>query len=226
MGASASTTSTTFDWHNETWGELAPMNFRRWYATGTTLADGKVLVTSGDDQSATDVVETPEMYNPATNTWTSLTAAKNYMPIYPFIYQLPDGRIVHLGGSELATASEVLDLSTNKWTTFDSRVIDGGSIANYAPGKFIKAGSAADDGFSGNSLKTAYTLNMNEAGAIWQADLEHDLPAQLPQPHQPARRHCPGNRRRHGQVGGDQRQRGPAGGGLEPGTGPGPPTRR
>jgi hypothetical protein len=159
---------TTFDWHNETWGELAPMNFRRWYATGTTLADGKVLVTSGDDKDASDVVEIPEMYNPATNTWTSLTAAKNFMPIYPFIYQLPDGRIVHLGGSELATASEVLDLSTNKWTTFDSRVIDGGSIANYAPGKFIKAGSAADDGFSGNSVKTAYTLNMNEAGAIWQ----------------------------------------------------------
>jgi hypothetical protein len=159
---------TTFDWHNETWGELAPMNFRRWYATGTALADGKILVTSGDDKDANDVVEIPEMYNPATNTWTSLTAAKNFMPIYPFIYQLPDGRIVHLGGSELPTASEVLDLSTNKWTTFDSRVIDGGSIANYAPGKFIKAGSAADDGFSGNSLKTAYTLNMNEAGAIWQ----------------------------------------------------------
>lgn len=159
---------TTFDWHNETWGELAPMNFRRWYATGTALADGKVLVTSGDDKDANDVVEVPEMYNPANNTWTSLPAAKNYMPIYPFIYQLPDGRIVHLGGSELPTASEVLDLTTNKWTTFDSRVIDGGSIANYAPGKFIKAGSAADDGFSGNSLKTAYTLNMNEAGAIWQ----------------------------------------------------------
>jgi hypothetical protein len=159
---------TTFDWHNESWGELAPMNFRRWYATGTTLADGKVLVTSGVDKDVNDVVEVPEMYNPATNAWTSLTAAKNFMPIYPFIYQLPDGRIVHLGGSEGPTASEALDLSTNKWTTFDSRVIDGGSIANYAPGKFIKAGSAADDGFSGNSVKTAFTLNMNEAGAIWQ----------------------------------------------------------
>ena len=167
---------TTFDWHNESWGELAPMNFRRWYATGTALGDGKVLVTSGDDKDANDVVEVPEMYNPATNTWTSLPAAKNFMPIYPFIYQLPDGRIVHLGGSEVPTASEVLDLSTNKWTTFDSRVIDGGSIANYAPGKFIKAGSAADDGFSGNSLKTAYTLNMNEAGAIWQPTSSMSFP--------------------------------------------------
>ncbi len=159
---------TAFDWHSETWKELAPMHFPRWYATGTTLADGKVLATSGYDKDASDIVAIPELYSPATNSWQSLTAASHEMPIYPFIYQLPDGRIAHLGGSEFPTASEVLDLSTNQWTTFDSRVIDGGSIANYAPGRFIKAGSAADDGFSGNSLKTAYTLNMNSSGAIWQ----------------------------------------------------------
>ena len=119
-------------------------------------------------QIRTDLVTVPELYSPATNTWQSLTAASHSMPIYPFIYQLPDGRIAHLGGSEVPTASEVLDLPTNQWTTIDSRVIDGGSIANYAPGRFIKAGSAADDGFSGNSLNTAFTLNMNPPGATWQ----------------------------------------------------------
>ena len=159
---------TVFNGQSETWSELAPMNFRRWYATGTTLADGKVLVTSGDDKGTGDVVQIPELYSPATNTWQSLTSATNNIPIYPFIYQLPDGRIAWLGASEGPTQSEVLDLSTNQWSSIDSRVIDGGSIANYAPGKFIKAGSAADDGFSGNSLKTAYTLNMNTPGATWQ----------------------------------------------------------
>jgi Domain of unknown function (DUF1929)/Bacterial Ig domain len=167
---------TAFDWHNEAWQELAPMSYRRWYATGTTLADGKVLVTSGEDKGGGDIVEVPELYSPNTNTWQSLTAAKHYMPIYPFIYQLPDGRIAHLGGSEVPTASEVLDLSTGQWTTIDSRVIDGGSIANYAPGRFIKAGSAADDGYSGNSLKTAYTLNMNEPGAVWQPTSSMSFP--------------------------------------------------
>lgn len=159
---------TAFDWQSETWKELAPMHFPRWYATGTTLSDGKVLATSGYDKNDTDIVTVPELYSPNTNTWQSLTAASHSMPIYPFIYQLPDGRVAHLGGSEFPTASEVLDLSTNKWTTIDSRTIDGGSIANYAPGRFVKAGSAADDGFSGNSLKTAYTLNMNAPGATWQ----------------------------------------------------------
>lgn len=159
---------TAFDWQKETWQVLAPMQFPRWYATGTTLSDGKVLVTSGVDKGISDIVVTPELYSPATNSWESLTAANRSMPIYPFIYQLPDGRIVHLGGSEDPTPSEVLDLATNKWTTFDSRVIDGGSIANYAPGKFIKAGSAADDGYSGSSSKTAFTLDMTGGNAIWQ----------------------------------------------------------
>lgn len=159
---------TAFNWQTETWTALAPMQFPRWYATGTTLSDGKVLVTSGANESIDDVVITPELYSPSTNSWQSLTAANHSMPIYPFIYQLPDGRIAHLGGSEDPTPSEVLDLTTNKWTTFDSRVIDGGSIANYAPGKFIKAGSAADDGYSGNSSKTAFTLDMSAGNATWQ----------------------------------------------------------
>ncbi len=159
---------TAFNWQTETWSELAPMKFPRWYATGTTLADGKVLATSGYDKGSEDLVTVPELYSPDTNTWQSLTTASNNIPVYPFIYQLPDGRIAWLGASETPTQSQVLDLSTNQWSTIDSRVIDGGSIANYAPGKFIKAGSAADDGFSGNSLKTAYTLNMNSGGATWQ----------------------------------------------------------
>lgn len=159
---------TAFDWHSETWNALAPMHFPRWYATGTTLSDGKVLATSGYDKNSSDIVATPELYSPGTNSWQSLTAANHSMPVYPFIYQLPDGRIAHLGGSEDPTTSEVLDLSTNQWTSIDSRVIDGGSIANYAPGRFIKAGSAADDGYSGSSAKTAYTLNMNAPGATWQ----------------------------------------------------------
>jgi fibronectin type 3 domain-containing protein len=159
---------TAFNWQIGTWSVLAPMKFARWYATGTTLSDGKVLATSGYDKSESDIVTVPELYSPGTNTWQSLNTASHSMPIYPFIYQLPDGRIAHLGGSEVATSSEVLDLTTNQWTSIDSRVIDGGSIANYAPGRFMKAGSAADDGFSGNSLNTAYTLNMNLPGATWQ----------------------------------------------------------
>ena len=68
------------------------------------------------------------------------------------------------------------NLATNQWTTIDGRKIDGGSIANYAPGKFIKAGSASDSGFSGPSLKTAYTLDMNQATPTWQPTADMAFP--------------------------------------------------
>ncbi|MEW1953441.1 galactose oxidase-like domain-containing protein [Terrabacter sp. NPDC080008] len=159
---------TAFDWNTEQWQNLAPMHYPRWYPTGTTLGDGKVMVNSGANTSAADIVATPEMYNPPTNAWTTMTAAAHSMPIYPFIYQLTDGRILHAGGSETSTATEALDLNTNTWSTVDSRAIDGGSIVNYAPGKFMKAGSATDSGGSGASTNTAYTLDMNQPNATWQ----------------------------------------------------------
>lgn len=160
---------TAFDPVTETWQTLAPMNHPRWYPTATTLADGRVLVTSGSNASLTDLVTIPEVYSPTTNSWTDLTGANRSIPYYPFMYQLPDGRVLQAGASEQATSTLALNVSTQQWTTVDSRVLDGGSIANYAPGKFIKAGSASDGGFTGQSTNTAYILDMNAPSPAWQA---------------------------------------------------------
>ncbi|HKU35990.1 MAG TPA: galactose oxidase-like domain-containing protein, partial [Paenarthrobacter sp.] len=160
---------TAFDPVSETWQALAPMNHPRWYPTATTLADGRVLVTSGSNTTSTDIVPIPEVYSPTTNSWTDLTGANRSIPFYPFMYQLPDGRILQAGATEEATSTLALNVSTQQWTTVDSRVLDGASIANYAPGKFIKAGSASDGGFTGQSTNTAYTLDMNVQNPAWQA---------------------------------------------------------
>ncbi|WP_158867385.1 galactose oxidase-like domain-containing protein [Leifsonia sp. AG29] len=163
------TAVSAFDPSTNTWSALKPMNHPRWYPTGTTLGDGRVLVTSGSNTSSTDIVQTPEVYNPPTNTWTDLTTATKDIPYYPFMYQLPDGRVLQAGASEQGTLTQALDLSTQKWTTIDSRVLDGASITNYAPGKFLKAGTASDGGFTGTSANTAYTLDMNQPNPTWQA---------------------------------------------------------
>ena len=167
-GGLGTTNVNAFNPTTQGWDVLAHMSHARWYATGTTLGDGRVLVTSGYDTASGDLVTIPEAYTPATNSWTDLAGATSSIPIYPFMYQLPDGRVLHAGGSEVATATEVLDLTTQTWTTIDSRIIDGASIVNYAPGKFMKAGSAADSGNSGASSNTAYTLDMNLANPTWQ----------------------------------------------------------
>jgi hypothetical protein len=157
-----------FDPATSTWQPLAPMNYPRWYPTATTLGDGRVLVTSGADTTATDLVQVPEVYNPPTNSWSSLTGATNLIPYYPFMYQLPDGRVIQLGASEQPTVTQTLDMSTLQWTTIDSQMLDGASVTSYAPGKFLKAGTASDGGFSGQAAKTAYTLDMNQPNPAWK----------------------------------------------------------
>ncbi|WP_434315703.1 galactose oxidase-like domain-containing protein [Leifsonia sp. P73] len=158
-----------FDPGTQTWQALKSMNHPRWYPTGTTLGDGRVLVTSGSNTSSTDIVRIPEVYNPPTNTWTDLTASSNNIPYYPFMYQLPDGRVLQAGASEQATSTQALDVAKQQWTTIDSQVLDGASITNYAPGKFLKAGTASDGGFAGISANTAYTLDMNQPNPAWKA---------------------------------------------------------
>ncbi len=159
---------TAFDATTETWQNLAPMQFPRWYATGTTLGDGRVLVTSGYDKNDTDLVTTPEVYDVAGNSWSTLPSATQSQPVYPFQYQLPDGRVLWAGASEVPTVTKVLNVGTQTWTTVDGRVIDGSSIVNYAPNKFMKAGSAADSGDSGPSARTAFTLDMSQPNPTWQ----------------------------------------------------------
>jgi fibronectin type 3 domain-containing protein/N-acetylneuraminic acid mutarotase len=158
-----------YDWTSKSWQTLASMKYPRWYATTTTLADGKVLAMSGSNQTSTDLVPIPELYNPVTNTWKTLDAASRTVPFYPFMYQLPNGKMIRVGATEEATPTETLDLNTNQWQTVDSRLLDGGSSANYAPGKFLKAGTSSDGGFSGQSAATAYTLDMNQPSPQWQA---------------------------------------------------------
>jgi N-acetylneuraminic acid mutarotase len=167
-GGLGTTTITAFNPATETWQTLAPMHHPRWYPTATTLADGRVLVTSGANTSSTDLVQVPEVYDPNTNTWTDLTTATRSIPYYPFMYQLPNGRVMQAGASEQATSTIALDVASQQWATIDGRTVDGASITNYAPGKFLKAGSASDSGFTGSSAATAFTLDLNQANATWQ----------------------------------------------------------
>ena len=161
--------NTAYDWRHGLWDSLAPMHYPRWYATATTLADGKVLVTSGSNKNLKDIVPIPELYDPVANSWKELTAASRSIPYYSFVYQLPNGKVIRVGATEQATPTETLDLNTNQWQTVDDNEVDGGSAANYAPGKFIKAGTSSDGGFSGKSANTAYTLDMNQPSPKWQA---------------------------------------------------------
>ena len=86
-----------FEPNIQAWIRARPMAFKRWYPTGTRLPDGRVLVVSGARNSLTDIVNIPEVYDPTNDTWTSLNAATRAIPMYPFLFVLPDGRVITVG---------------------------------------------------------------------------------------------------------------------------------
>jgi hypothetical protein len=156
-----------FDPIKLTWTSVPNMQYKRWYPNATTLSDGRILVVAGWQTSANTNAGISEIYDPATNAWTSLTNANNPFETYPFMYLLPDGRVIHIGGSEYATDTDILDLNTTSWSVVDPNIVDGGSATMYLPGKFMKAGSAADSQNVGPSSNTTFVLDMTQPSPAW-----------------------------------------------------------
>jgi hypothetical protein len=157
-----------FDPASNTWTTTPSMSYKRWYPTATTLSDGRILVTAGWQTTNHTNAGIPEIYDPTTNSWTKLTNANNPFETYPFIFMLSDGRILHVGGSEYATDTDVLDLTSQTWSVVDARLIDGGSATMYLPDKIMKAGSATDSQNTGPSANTTFVLDMSQPSPKWQ----------------------------------------------------------
>jgi Domain of unknown function (DUF1929)/Bacterial Ig domain/Kelch motif len=157
-----------FDPSNNSWKAVPNMSYKRWYPGATTLSDGTILVTAGWQTANHTNAGIPEIYNASTNAWTKLTAANNPFETYPFLFQLSDGRVIHVGNSEYATVSDILDLTTLTWSVVDPNIVDGGSAAMYLPGKIMKAGTAADSQDVGPSANTTYVLDTTTADPVWK----------------------------------------------------------
>ena len=162
--------SNTFDPVREQWSSLPDMAFRRWYPTLTMLGDGRAIITSGSSDSESVFVDTPEIYDPVANAWTTISAARLSVPQYPMVFLLADGRVIQVGSTEYPTATHVLDLDLEQWTTLDANIFEGGSAVMYAPGRIMKSGSASQDGATPNaaSADTTYVLDMNASAPSWR----------------------------------------------------------
>ena len=104
------------------------------------------LVTAGSDVGTTTYIPIPEIYNPVTNSFSRLTNANQVIPNYPFMFVLPDGRVLAAGSDESPMATYALNVATQTWSVVDPTAVDGGSSAMYAPGKILKSGRSVDPG--------------------------------------------------------------------------------
>lgn len=83
------------------WRSVAPMQYPRIQCNGTVLPDGTILVTggtSGANNSAADAVYAAELWNPQTETFTTLASAKVPRLYHSAAVLLADGTVVSGGG--------------------------------------------------------------------------------------------------------------------------------
>ena len=158
-----------FNPSTSTWSSLPNMSFARWYPTATTMADGRILATAGEINCRSCNAVMPEIYDPGTNQWTTLSLASQDTLYYPHMFVLPDGRMLATGSSEAAVPTRALDIPTQTWTTIDARLLEGGSSAMYLPGKVIKNGTSRLPDLTtpqASSLLT-YVIDMTQTSPTW-----------------------------------------------------------
>ena len=83
------------------------------------------------------------------------------MPLYPFMFVLPNGKLFDAGPD---TTTRTLDLATGQWTNVGTSPIDGQSAVMYRPGKILKSGTWSDPEFPGRAATNrAAAIDMTAA---------------------------------------------------------------
>lgn len=86
-----------------TWRTVGPMAHRRTQHNATLLPDGKILVTGGTSMGSTNWLGTvydAEMWNPDTESWSTMARMQSARLYHSTAVLLPDGRVITGGGGE------------------------------------------------------------------------------------------------------------------------------
>jgi hypothetical protein len=90
------------------WRTIVPMSVARRQVNATLLADGKVLVTGGTNATGFNTAPTSsavlaaELWDPATERWSTLSRMSHYRLYHSTGLLLPDGRVLSMGSGQPA----------------------------------------------------------------------------------------------------------------------------
>ncbi|MDQ5851491.1 MAG: DUF1929 domain-containing protein, partial [Chloroflexota bacterium] len=163
--------ASVYDWRTNTWTALPVMNERRWYPTATTLADGRVLVSSGSyiENGQFIINDVPQIWDG--QQWAP-TVNFIGLPLYPRLHVAPNGQ-VFMSGSNAQTYM----LNTGGSGTWTPLPAPGGVRLNgerqYAPsvmydvGKVIYIGGG-NDGDTGLPTAAAEVIDLGADPPTWR----------------------------------------------------------
>jgi len=104
------------------WRTVASMAVARRQMNATILADGKVLVTGGTNASGFNTLPSnaavlaAELWDPATEAWTTLARMTHYRVYHSTALLLPDGRVLSVGSGQPAATGLTDDFTAEIFT--------------------------------------------------------------------------------------------------------------
>ncbi len=143
-----------YDGVTNTWSREPDMNAGRWYPTTTTLADGSVLVVSGDIDTSVHANPLPQVWT--NGVWRDLNTAQLQLPLYPFMLLMPNGNVFNAGPQQ---NSRVLD-TTGTGTWFNGPASTGGN-RSYGSAVMYEAGKVLIVGGNDPPRATAEKIDLN-----------------------------------------------------------------
>ena len=170
-------TNYTFNPLNELWAKQPNMSRGRWYPTVTQLADNRVIVTSGIDETGSNAINNVvEVFTPDLNIGgigtVSAVSLHDSSGVYPLQFLLPSGKMLEAGPD--AASSFQLDPATWNWSNLPQMTSNhyylGNGVsytnASVSPAKQVVMVAGGHD--ETNALARNEWLDGNNPAAGWK----------------------------------------------------------
>ena len=150
------------------WQAAAPLTTPRSMPQARLLADGTLLVISGDNKlSGANEAQTAERYSPREDRWTPVMVPKQAHGDFTMTV-LQDGRVLLLGGVPGTGGAEIYDPAANTWTVVASpaTIRSGHAATLLSNGEVLMTGGRVAGGET-----TSTTERYDPRENTWRADL-------------------------------------------------------
>jgi hypothetical protein len=151
-----------FDYATNSWSAGPDMNAGRWYPTNTTLANGEVLIVSGDMTGNNTPDPLPQVRR-TSGSLRNLTGALLEMPLYPRMHLAPDGRVFNSG-----PLKQTRFLNTSGTGSWQSGRLAKWGYRSYGSSVMYDVGKILIVGGGNPPTNTAEIIDLKASNPAWK----------------------------------------------------------